>query len=275
MKFTKIPADTFQQIQLNAGILVDDFNPADMSIGKILGATTGGINFTATPTFSDYGEDIDNCPKNTKELKKLDSIEAAMNGTFATVSPSLAKTLVGAGDVDILDLTHIIPRNEVLQSDFKELWWVGDYSDVNNGENAGFCAIHLRNALSTGGFQIQSTDKGKGQFAFTFTGHYSMAAQDVVPYEIFIKQGGEEPTPAVLIDKHSVTIAEGATATLTAGTIPTGETVTWSSADDTVATVSAGTVTGEAAGDTIITASITVDGVTYTDTCTVIVTAAE
>lgn len=275
MKFTKIPADTFQQIQLNAGILVDDFDPADMSIGKILGATTGGINFTATPTFSDYGEDIDNCPKNTKELKKLDSIGAAMTGTFATVSASLAKTLVGAADVDILDLTHIIPRNDVLQSDFEDVWWVGDYSDVNNGENAGFCAIHLMNALSTGGFQIQSTDKGKGQFAFTFTGHYSMAEQDKVPYEIFIKQGGEEPTPAVLIDKHSVTIAEGATATLTAGTIPTGETVTWSSADDTVATVSAGTVSGVAEGDTIITASITVDGVTYTDTCTVIVTAAE
>lgn len=275
MHFTKIPANTFQQIQLNAGILVDDFNPADMSIGNILGATTGGINFAATPTFSDYGEDIDNCPKNTKELKKLDSIEAAMSGTFATVSPSLAKTLVGPGDVDILDLTHIIPRNDVLQSDFKEVWWVGDYSDVNDGENAGFCAIHLMNALSTGGFQIQSTDKGKGQFAFTFTGHYSMAEQDKVPYEIFIKQGGEEPTPAVLIDKHSVTIAEGATATLTAGTIPTGETVTWSSADDTVATVSAGTVSGVAEGDTIITASITVDGVTYTDTCTVIVTAAE
>lgn len=275
MKFTKIPADTFQQIQLNAGILVDEFDPADMSIGKILGATTGGVNFTAAPTYSDYGEDIDNCPKNTKELKKLDSIEATMSGTFATVSAALAKTLAGAADVDTLDLTHIIPRNDVLQSDFEDIWWVGDYSDVNNGDNAGFCAIHLLNALSTGGFQIQSTDKGKGQFAFTFTGHYSMNDQDKVPYEIFVKQGGEEPTPAVLINKHSVTVAEGETVTLTAGTIPAGETVTWSSADDTVATVSDGTVSGEAEGDTIITASITVDGVTYTDTCTVIVTAAE
>lgn len=275
MKFTKIPADTFQQIQLNAGILVDEFNPADLTIGKILGATTGGINFTATPTFSDYGEDIDNCPKNTKELKKLDSIEAAMSGTFATVSASLAKTLVGAADVDILDLTHVIPRNDVLQSDFKDIWWVGDYSDVNNGDSAGFCAIHLRNALSTGGFQIQSTDKGKGQFAFTFTGHYSMDKQDEVPYEIYVKQGGSEPTPEILLDKHSVTVEKDASVQLLAGTIPAGETVTWDSASDAVATVSSGTVTGEGEGNTVITASITVDGVTYTDTCTVIVTVPE
>ena len=274
MKFTKIPADTFQQIQLNAGILVDDFSPADMSIGNILGATTGGINFTATPTFSDYGEDIDNCPKNTKELKKLDSIEAAMSGTFATVSASLAKTLAGAADVDVIDSRHIIPRNDVLQSDFEDIWWVGDYSDVNNGENAGFCAIHLMNALSTGGFQIQSTDKGKGQFAFTFTGHYSMDAQDVVPYEIYIKQSGEEVEPAVLINKHSATVVEDETVTLTARTTPAGETVAWSTSNGEIASVSGGVVTGEAAGTAIITATITVDGVSYTDTCTIIVEAA-
>ena len=51
------------------------------------------------------------------------------------------------------------------------------------------------NALNTGGFQIQSTDRGKGQFAFTFTGHYSLANQDVVPYEIYIKVGEDEPGP--------------------------------------------------------------------------------
>ena len=27
MKFTQIPADTFKQLQMNAGILVDDFTP--------------------------------------------------------------------------------------------------------------------------------------------------------------------------------------------------------------------------------------------------------
>ena len=194
MKFTQIPADTFENLQMNAGILLDEFTPSTGVIGNIIGATTGGINFTATPTYSDYGEDIDNCPKNMKELKKLDSWEATLSGTFASVSASLAKTLIGAADADKSDATHIIPRNDILETDFQDIWWVGDYSNLNGDTNGGFCAVHLINALSTGGFQIQSTDKAKGQFAFSFTGHYSMDDQSRVPFEIFVKAGTAEPS---------------------------------------------------------------------------------
>jgi hypothetical protein len=63
------------------------------------------------------------------------------------------------------------------------------YSDVNTGNKAGFLAIRLINALSTGGFQIQSGDKAKGQFAFEFTSHFSMDAQDTVPFEIYVSAG--------------------------------------------------------------------------------------
>lgn len=191
MKYTQIPADAFKNIQMNAGVLLESFNPTSAVVGSIIGATSGGVNFTATPEFADYGEDIDNCPKNMLELKKLQSWEAKMSGTFISVSADLAKMLVGAGDVDGEDGTKIIPRQDVLKTDFKDIWWVGDYSDINNGENAGFCAIHLMNALSTGGFQIQSADDGKGTFSFEFTGHYSMDAQDKVPFEIYIKEGAE------------------------------------------------------------------------------------
>jgi len=189
MKFTKIPTDTFENIQMNAGILVKGFTPATGEITGLMGATTGGVNFTATPTYSDYGEDIDNCPKNTLELKKLDSWEVSMSGTFVTINADTAKTLIASADVDSLDNTHIIPRNDVLAEDFEDIWWIGDYSDKNEGANAGYCAVHMMNTLSTGGFQIQSSDKGKGNFAFTFTGHYSMSAQDTVPFEVYIKKG--------------------------------------------------------------------------------------
>lgn len=193
MKYTQIPVDTFERLQLNAGILVDDFDPSDGTIGNLIGATTGGISFAATNEFSDYGEDIDNCPKNMLELKKLDSIDAKMTGTFVTVTASAAKGLIGAADIDSDDATHIVPRRDLVKSDFTDLWFVGDYSDVNNGDNAGFIAIHLMNTLSTGGFQIQTSDKGKGNFAFEYTAHFSMDAQDTVPYEIYVVQGQEEP----------------------------------------------------------------------------------
>ena len=194
MKFTKIPSDAFQKLQINAGILTTDFTPSTGAIGAAgqIGATTGGVSFSATPTYSDYGEDIDNCPKNMKELKKLESWEATISGTFVNADTTIAKMLVGAADIGTPDTTKITPRNDVLESDFETIWLVGDYSDKNGETNGGFIAIKLINALSTGGFQIQTADKAKGQFAFTFTGHYSMDAQDTPPFEIYIKAGTAE-----------------------------------------------------------------------------------
>lgn len=187
MRFTKIPEDTFEQLQINAGILLDGFTPATGVIGNIIGATSGGINFTATPNYKDFGDDIDNCPKNTKELKKLESWEAKMSGTFISVTADTAKLLAGAADKASADATHVVPRKDIATTDFSDVWWVGDYSSDNGESTGGYIAIHLKNALSTGGFQIQSSDKGKGQFAFEFTGHYSIDAQDTVPFELYVK----------------------------------------------------------------------------------------
>ena len=191
MKYTKIPETTFKNIQLNAGVLLSDFNPETATVANesIIGATTGGVNFTATPTFSDYGEDIDNCPKNMMELKKLDAWEISLSGTYVTVNANAVKALVGAADVSGNKIT---PRNDLKLTDFADVWWVGDYSDQNGETNGGFVAIHMMNALSTGGFAIQSSDNGKGNFAFTYTAHYSMDAQDTVPFEVYVKAGTAE-----------------------------------------------------------------------------------
>lgn len=81
-------------------------------------------------------------------------------------------------------------------------------------------------------------------------------------------------SPSIALDKSTATVAANSTVSLTATTKPAGETVTWSSDDTSVATVSSGTVTGVAAGSATITASITVGGVTKTDKCVVTVTAA-
>jgi hypothetical protein len=194
LKYTKIPENAFKNLQLNAGVLLSDFNPATATVENksIIGATTGGINFTATPTYTDFGEDIDNCPKNMKELKKLDSWEAKCSGTFVTIDTAVAKSLIGAADIGQSDTTKVTPRNDLAQADFSDIWIVGDYSDKNGDTNGGFVAIHMMNALSTGGFQIKTADKAKGQFAFEYTAHYSMSAQDTVPFELYIKAGTAE-----------------------------------------------------------------------------------
>lgn len=190
-KFTQIPTDTFKKLQLNAGVLTTEFDPSTGAIApaKIFGATTGGVSFEATPEYTDFGEDIDNCPKNTKELKKTDSWEVVMSGTYVTMDTAIAKSMIGTADVSGEKVT---PRNEVKQDDFQDIWWVGDYSDVNvdgSTGKAGFIAIKLINALSTGGFKIQTADKEKGQFEFEYTGHYTMGNIDQVPFEVYIKTG--------------------------------------------------------------------------------------
>ena len=89
-------------------------------------------------------------------------------------------------------IKKLLDKNSTVdEEDFQDIWWIGDYSDVNTGSTAGYLAIHLINALNTDGIKIQSADKEKGQFAFNFTGHYSMDSQDTVPYEIYIKAGTE------------------------------------------------------------------------------------
>lgn len=192
MKYTQIPQDTFKELVMNAGILLSSFDPstAEVADNSIIGATSGDVTFVATPTFTDLGEDINNCPKNMKELKRLESWETKVSGTFVSVNVANAKAMTAAADEVSGKIT---PRNDIVESDFQDIWLVADYSDKNGKKNGGYLAIHMLNSLSTGGFQLKTGDQSKGQFSFEFTGHYSINAQDTPPFEIYIKAGEAEP----------------------------------------------------------------------------------
>ncbi|HIR29763.1 MAG TPA: Ig-like domain-containing protein [Candidatus Coproplasma stercorigallinarum] len=92
------------------------------------------------------------------------------------------------------------------------------------------------------------------------------------------KQGTEDPedpiaVEGITLDKTTATVEEGATVTLTATVTPdnaTDKTVTWSTSNETIATVSGGVVTGVKAGEVTITAKAG----DKSATCTVTVTAA-
>ena len=186
--FTVIPQSTFEEMQLDAGVLLTTFNPASPAVtdSAIICATTGGISASCVPTYSDLGEDVDNCPINTKELKHLDSWLCTLGFTSLGVSPAQIKMALGAADIDGTDSTKIVPRRDLEQTDFSDVWWVGDRAD------GGFVAVQLKNALSTDGFALTTTKAGKGQVAVTLTGHVSINAQDVVPMVFY----SAEPTGA-------------------------------------------------------------------------------
>ena len=286
MKFTKVAPDAFEQIQLNAGILLKDFDPSDgtLDTDDIIGASSGGINFTATPEFIDFGEDIDNVPNNTKELKKLDYFTATMSGTFVTVTAGTAKMMIGAADANTTT-GKVTPRADLLAADFEDIWWVGDYSDKNGDSNGGFVAINLKNSLSTGGFQIQSNDKGKGQFSFEFTGHYSLNDQTAVPFDVYVKEGTAETNDTSLsaLSLTSAAISPSfhkGTAAYTASTESSTSTVTATPADSDASVtikldgattgVSGTTVTWGDAGYHVLTVTVTNSTASKTYTVTVL-----
>lgn len=76
-----------------------------------------------------------------------------------------------------------------------------------------------------------------------------------------------------LSDTTAAITTNGGTKALSATTTPaSGVTVTWASSDESVATVTNGTVTAAGNGTAVITATGTIDGVTAIATCTVTVT---
>lgn len=183
-RFSQVAQSTFDELQVDAGVLLKNFDPEapELVDEDIICATTGGVNPVCTPTFSDWGEDIDNVPANTMELKHLDGWDCTFGFTALNATPESIKLSLGAADIDG---KAIIPRRKLEQDDFNDIWWVGDRSDD------GLVAICLRNALSTGGFSLQTTKNGKGQVAVTLTGHTSIMEQDTVPMEFYVVEGNE------------------------------------------------------------------------------------
>lgn len=183
-KFSKIPENTFDELQVEAGVLLKNFDPTapELVDDDIICATTGGITPSCVPTYSDWGEDIDNCPNGMKELMRVSGWECTLGFTALNTTPESIRLSLGAADIAEGKIT---PRQELKDTDFADIWWVGDRSD------GGLVAIRLINALSTGGLSLTTTKNGKGRLAVTLRGHYSINDQDTVPMEFYVSEGTE------------------------------------------------------------------------------------
>lgn len=180
-RFNVISQDAFDELQTEAGVLLKSFTPATPSVtdANIICATSGGINVSCVPTYSDYGEDVDNVPANMMELKHLDGWDCKISTTCLGTSPDVIKLALGVADITAAS-SKITPRRDIDEDDFvDEIWWVGDRAD------GGLVAVCLKNALSTGGFVLQTGKNAKGQISLELTGHVSMAAQTEMPMEFY------------------------------------------------------------------------------------------
>lgn len=195
MKYTKVASDAFEKLTLNAGIICRTFVPETGVVTDIIAATTGGLTFAENPTYTDFGEDVDNVPANTKQMLRITAYDPVISGTQLTLDAATIAELIGGADVGTAStagVTKISPRAVLEEADFKDLWFIVDYSDVNTGATAGFVAIHLMDALNRTGFQLQTGKNAKGQSTFEYHGHYDITDEDQTPpFEVYIKKGTE------------------------------------------------------------------------------------
>lgn len=186
--FYQIPEDAFEKLQMDAGVLLKDFDMTTKTYKNedIICATTGGINPSCVAEYSDFAEDVDNAPNNMMEFKHLDGWTCTLSTTGLDVSLESIKLALGAAD--IVD-NKVVMRRKLKDTDFQDLYWAGNTMD------GGGVVILLRNALSTGGFSLQTTKNGKGQVALEFTGHVSIKDQETMPMEFYRLEPHAAETP--------------------------------------------------------------------------------
>lgn len=173
-----IRADAFQNLQLNAGIFLVDFDHSNIADAaalktaikaalsddtKILGVTRGGGTFTVTR--EQRTPEVDGMRYPFKGSDFVDSADAYLSGTLLEVTPNNFKRLLGTGDLTTSGKKTTLTMHTAVNPDtdyIDHLAWVGDVADGR------LVMIELDNAFNTQDFSLTFSDKGEGTFTFEF-----------------------------------------------------------------------------------------------------------
>ena len=190
---TALRADTFDNLQLNAGVILKNFEysrttdatalktaiAAAITAGNILGATRGGGEFHVTRETRD--PDIDGKRYAYKGGSFVDSADAYLNTTLVEVTPENIKVLLGTGDATTSGKKTTIKMRTAIDADdyLTNICWAGDLSDGR------LVLIVLKNALNTADFTLTYKDKDEGTLAAEFHAHQAnFDDYDYAPFEV-------------------------------------------------------------------------------------------
>lgn len=173
-----IRAEAFQNLQLNAGVFLVDFDYSSIANAsalktaitsalddneKILGVTRGGGSFTVTK--ETRTPDVDGMRYPFKGADFVDSVDAYLSGTLLEVTPENFARLLGTGTAETSGKKTTITMHTAINPDtdyIDKLCWVGDIADGR------LVLIELDNAFNTADFSLTFTDKGEGTMTFEF-----------------------------------------------------------------------------------------------------------
>lgn len=191
---TPLRSETFENLQLNAGIFIKNLNYssiADAAALKtaitsaitggtgILGATRGGGTFVATRETRE--PDADGKRYSYKGGRFVDSADARLTTTLIEITPdNLVLALGGANAVTSGKKTTITMHTAIESTDYIDsLTWFGDLADGR------LVAITLKNALNTADLTLTFTDKGEGTLPVELHAHQATVEDyDTAPFEI-------------------------------------------------------------------------------------------
>ena len=181
-------SETPKSLLLDAGAFfknfyvgVDTFETA-VAAGKLIGATQGGGNFSAIPTYRAIP--IDGVKGTAKGLQVIDEWVITLTANVKEVKKSTIQAALAASYADTsssADYDIISARNEIVLTDYIDnITWVGKLSGTNDP-----VIIQVYNALNTSGLTVNVADKTEAVLALTFTGHYVDTDLDTPPFRIY------------------------------------------------------------------------------------------
>lgn len=178
---TGLRASTFENLQLNAGMFLANFDYSTATdaatLGALLkterektsgsaliGATRGGGTFVCTPNTRSI--EADGKREEWKGSSVNDGWTIKLTTTLLEINADNLKRSFGTADVTNTEKKHTIKiRTDIKDADYIDsLVWVGDTSK-------GYVLIAIKNALNTAGATLTWTDKGEGTIPVEFTAH--------------------------------------------------------------------------------------------------------
>ena len=196
---TGLDASTLNNLQLNAGVFLKDFDyrpykdaaalraalaAAAREPANRIGATRGGGTFRCVPVTREIEADGKRYAFVGSTV--VDSWDIRLSTTLLEATPGNFRLAMGCADAaQDSSVTRLTLRTAPRPGDYvRSLVWVGETGQ-------GFVLIDLKNALNTAGLTLTFTDKGEGTIPLELRAHQDGVADlDEAPVTVLLIGGG-------------------------------------------------------------------------------------